>query len=91
MQVVWFGLPCVLVLCHATALQVLSLEACKRLVALQLLSAQPVGYLPLKLGEPCIATDRYTAQPDSQKIQAAVFDKFGDAIASTQACHTDPV
>lgn len=60
-------------------------------MALQLLSAQPVGYVPLKLGKPCIATDHYTAQPDIQKVQAAVFDKSGDAIASTQACHTDPV
>ena len=50
-QVVWFGLPCVLVLCHSSVVQMLPLEECSGLVALQLLPAQPVGHLPPELSK----------------------------------------
>ena len=50
-QVVWFGLPCVLVLCHSSVVQMLPLEERSGLVALQLLPAQPVGHLPPELSK----------------------------------------
>lgn len=63
LQVVWSGLSGLLVLCHAFAVQVLQMAACSRLVALHLLPAKPVGYLPHQPGKHLMLTLCYLTAP----------------------------
>lgn len=51
LQMVWLGVPDILVCCYTLTVQVLLLEERKRPMALHHLSAQLVGYLPFELGK----------------------------------------
>ncbi len=57
-QMVWLGIPAVLVHWNASAVQGLPLWTCSRLVALHCHPTQPLGYILPLLGEPNLTSFR---------------------------------